>query len=100
MPYDRNRDPFSTDTGTPSSQPRRKIALAPGAEDLEIYAKAIAVHTDTDGDRVTLSYLPVGNDDDEVVTIKVSDGWVSETSVRRVLSAAAAGGAVSVYGLY
>lgn len=100
MPYNPARDPFSTDTGSPSSQPSRKLPLTPGAEDLPMYAKAIAVHTEIDRARVALSYLPVRNGDDEPVEIHVSDGWVSDTSVRRVISAEADSGAVSVFGLY
>lgn len=85
MPYDPSKNPW-TDTISSSTQGSKKLLLTPGPNDIApLYPKAVAVHSTT-GDRVQISYVPTKNADDEPVTISVPDGWISDTSVRRVLS--------------
>jgi hypothetical protein len=100
MPYSRDRDQFPSSMPTPQSQARRKHPITPSASDLDPYAKAIVIHV-TGGGRASLTYIPTDNDDAQTVTVEVADGWVSDTSVRRVSALSVMGaGTATVWGLY
>lgn len=81
--YDRTKDPLATYAPSAISPGRKMFAVTPSnTEDLAIYAKALRIEGEG-----TLKFLPVDNDDADVVTLAVTAGEVLDfVQVRRVIS--------------
>jgi hypothetical protein len=83
MPYDKTKDPLYALAATAISTGRKMAAVTPSdATDLTIYAKSLYVQTGG-----VIKFLPVENDDADVIPLTVADKTVIDfVQVRRVVS--------------
>jgi hypothetical protein len=83
MAYDKTKDPLYATAATAISPGRRMAAVTPSdSEDLAAYAKSLRIET-----AGTLKFIPVENDDEDVVTLEVTAGEVLDfVQVRRVMA--------------
>lgn len=81
--YDKSKDPLYALAGTAISTGRKMAAVTPSdSTDLPTYAKALYVQTGG-----IIKFLPVENEDADVITLTVADKTVIDfVQVRRVIA--------------